>query len=328
MLLNIVAIFISTLIIWKASDWIGDAGDHLAYYYNMPSVVKGAIVVAIASSFPELATVVISTVRHGVFELGVGTVVGSAVFNILIIPALCQLIAKKPLKATKDIVYKEGFFYVIAICSILFVLFYGLVFNPCDGLGTITPALAAIPFLMYFVYVYIQIQETNDGEHEVEDFDNSMSKGKAWGMMLIGMIFVGLACELLVTSVLDIGAAFSLSPMFLGITICAAATSVPDTLLSIRDAKQGEHDAALANAFGSNTFDLLVCIPAGVFIAGVAYVDVIGAIAPMGYLILATFIALILMRNRLKLETTDSIILLILYLVFVIWQYLSAIGVA
>jgi cation:H+ antiporter len=326
-ILYVLGLVVSTLIIWKASDAIGDAGDHLAYYFNMPSLVKGAIIAAVASSFPELATVVLSTAKHGIFELGVGTIVGSAVFNILIIPALCQIMAKKPLTAHRDIVYKEGFFYVIAIASVLFMFFYASMFNSDfagSTIGTITPLMAATPVMMYVVYLFVQQQEIKDGQHEIDDFEPEMSKGKSIAYLIAGMVAVAIGCEILINAVLGIGDTFSLSPIFLGITLCAAATSIPDTLLSVRDAKQGEHDAALANAFGSNTFDLLICIPAGVFIAGSAIIDVSTALLPMGYLTLVTFVALALMRNNLKLEKADSYILLGLYVFFVAWQYITA----
>ena len=319
-------LFLSTFIIWKASDMIGNAGDHLAYYYKMPSIVKGAIVAAIASSFPELTTVILSTCRHGVFDLGVGTIVGSAVFNILIIPALSQLAIKKPLKASRDIVYKEGFYYIISVAAVMMVFFYAAVFYPSGEFsGSINRWLASVLILMYFGYLYIQAQEMKDGTHEIENFNPEMGLPCAWVKLVSGMIGVFVAVEIMIVAVLEIGELFNFPMIFWGITICAAATSIPDTLLSVRDAKQGEADAALANAFGSNTFDLLICIPVGVLIAGTAVININDVIQPMGFLIIVTFITVFLIRNNLNLTKGDSFVLLGMYILFIAWQYAGGI---
>jgi Ca2+/Na+ antiporter len=78
-------------------------------------------VVAVGSSFPEFSSVVISTVFHGEFSLGVGAIVGSAIFNLLVIPAFSAL-ASEQLESTRDIVHKDAQFYVISVL-VLFIVF-------------------------------------------------------------------------------------------------------------------------------------------------------------------------------------------------------------
>jgi len=321
-LLLILAIIIGgTYLIWKASELIGAAADHLAYYYNVPSLVKGAIFAALASSFPEFATVVLSTWLHGAFELGVGTIVGSAVFNILIVPALSQLAVKKPLLASKDIIYKEGFFYLIAVLITSLVFFYAVTFNSADHItGTITRSMAVVPLLLYIGYLYVQSREIKEIGHEIDDFIPTMSLRKTWMYMLVGMFGVFLICEAKVIAVLALGTMFNIPTIFLGFTICAAVTSVPDTFFSIRDALKGESDAALANAFGSNVFDLLICIPSGILIAGLATINITDIEVPMGFLIIITFIVLGIIRHNMKLTQIGSYLLLALYLIFLGWQ--------
>jgi cation:H+ antiporter len=327
LLLIIFIICFGTYLIWKASELISVATDHLAYYYNVPSLVKGAIFVSLASSFPEFATVTLSTYFHHAFDLGVGTVVGSAVFNILLVPAFSQMAVKKPLVAHRDIIYKEGFFYVIAIAVTFLLFFYAVTFDSTDHLnGNITRGMALIPIALYIGYLYIQSREAKENGRDIDNFEPTLSKTKTWINLIIGCFFVFVVCEAKIIAVLALGDMFNVSRIFLGFTVCAFVTSVPDSFFSIRDALKGETDAALANAFGSNVFDLLICIPAGILIAGVATININEVILPMGFLIIATFLAIGVIRHNLKLTQNGSYMLLGIYAVFLTWKIIYFIG--
>jgi len=114
-------VVIAALVIWKGSEYFMQAAERLSKHYGLPVAVHGAIVVAVGSSFPEISSIVISTVVHGEFSLGVGAIVGSAIFNILVIPALSAF-ASEELEATRDIVHKDAQFYIISIL-VLFIMF-------------------------------------------------------------------------------------------------------------------------------------------------------------------------------------------------------------
>ena len=112
---------VATLVIWKGSTYFERSAERLSKFYGLPVAVHGAIVVAVGSSFPEISSIVISTVVHGEFSLGVGAIVGSAIFNLLVIPALSAF-ASEDLEATRDIVHKDAQFYIISIL-VLFLVF-------------------------------------------------------------------------------------------------------------------------------------------------------------------------------------------------------------
>ena len=112
-----------------------------------------------------------------------------------------------------------------------------------------------------------------------------------------------------------------------GATVVAAATSLPDAVISVRGARRGDGDLSMGNVLGSNIFDLLVAIPAGVLVAGEAPVD-FGVAAPlMGFLTLATIALFAFMRTRLRLTRTEGVLLLVLYAAFVGWLILETVGV-
>src|SRR6056297_2198872 len=85
-------IILTTAVIWIGSGWLESSAEQLSAHYGLPPVVQGSIIVAVGSSFPELASVVF-TALAGVFDMGVGGIVGSAIFNILVIPAVAGLAA-------------------------------------------------------------------------------------------------------------------------------------------------------------------------------------------------------------------------------------------
>ena len=118
------------------------------------------------------------------------------------------------------------------------------------------------------------------------------------------------------------------TPSFLwGITVVAAGTSIPDAFVSVRAAQQGRAVTSLANVLGSNIFDLLVCIPAGILIAGSAVINYSIAAPMMAVLTFATLVLFVLMRLGMNLDAKESIALLLMYALFVVWMGLETFAV-
>ena len=113
MIFEIITILIATITTWYASKILAKGTEGLGNRYNISSSVKGATLDAVGSSFPEFCTVVFAIIA-GSFEAGLGAIIGSALFNILIIPALCVIVSKD-MKINKEVVYRDGFIYIITI---------------------------------------------------------------------------------------------------------------------------------------------------------------------------------------------------------------------
>jgi len=319
LLLNVGIILAGTVAIWKGSDWLETASERLAAYYGLPEVVQGAIIVAVGSSFPELATVVVAAVG-GSMPLGVGAIVGSAIFNILVIPAVAGITTDEDIDANRTLVYKEAQFYMLAVSVLLITFALAVIYYPGEASlsGTVTRPLAAIPLALYGLYVFIQYQDTADHETDPDAADG-IAVRRQWLFLLAGLAVILVAVEQLVHSVKEIGLAFGVDEFLLGVTILAAATSLPDTLVSVRAARDGRGVTSLANVLGSNTFDLLVAIPAGVLIVGVWTVDFAMAVPMFGVLTGATVMLFTALRTDLALTTPESYALLGAYLLFVGW---------
>jgi cation:H+ antiporter len=319
---------VATAIIWQGSGMLETAGARLSAWYELPDIVQGAIVVAIGSSFPELSTTVISTLVHGEFELGVAAIVGSALFNILVIPGIAGLNSREQLTANRDLVYKEAQFYMIAVAVLTLTFSFAAIYNPVESAGAIqgeiTRWLALMPVALYGLYVFVQYQDTL--EH-VSDVDaSSIRAGREWVRLLFSLIIIAAGVEGLVQAAIHFGDIFNTPSFLWGITVVAAGTSVPDAFVSVRAAREGRGITSIANVLGSNTFDLLVCIPAGVLIAGAAVINFSIAAPLMAVLTLATVALFLVMRTHMVLSRVEAWVLLALYLVFLAWMALETLG--
>ena len=309
----------ATAAIWKGSGWLERTSEQLSEYYGLPMVVQGAIVTAVGSSFPELASVVFAGLA-GSLELGVGAIVGSAIFNILVIPGVAGVATDKPVEASRTLVYKEAQFYMLAVSVLLITFALGVIYYPVAGerlQGEVTRPLALIPLLLYGLYIFIQVQDTSD--YEADNDTDGIDVRRQWAYLLAGLLVILVAVEQLVHQVEAIGVDLGISQFLLGVTIVAGATSLPDTLVSVRAARDDRGVASLANVLGSNTFDLLVAIPVGIMLVGSTAIDFEMAVPLFGALTAATILLFTVLRTDMTLTQAESYTLMLAYVAFILW---------
>lgn len=298
--LSLVLVVISTVIIAKACDGFETAADYLGR--NLSEGVKGASINAIGSSMPELFTtfafLFLFTDTSG-FAGGIGTTAGSAVFNTMIIPAASILAAMKMFKlasipVSKKVILRDGLM-LIAVEFILIVTIG-------DSLSWWHGLMLMLLYLGYAGYMFSSmprhVPSADGSDDEVDepenggevpnrfvsflklDLDsavlgnNSIRKGNAWVLLTIATSFIALACYFLVYGCELLGHAMGIQGYFVAVVIAAAASSVPDTILSIKDAKKGNYDDAVSNALGSNIFDICFALGFPLFLFTLIYGDI------------------------------------------------------
>lgn len=334
----------------------------LSRHYGLPPLVHGTLVVAVASSLPELTTVVASALVHGDFELGMASIVGSAIFNILVIPGLSALVDGRALAAELRLVYRDAQFYLTSVAVLLLTFSFAIIYAPLEGVpltGNLTRTSAMVPLLLYGLYLFLQQQEVQDervarkngngavpgpsasearaqrgngagenGADAAPDSDEEFtSVPKAWLTLVIGIAVVIAGVEGLLRVAIGMGDLLGTPSFLWGATVVAAATSVPDAIISLRGAQRGDGDLSIGNVLGSNVFDLLVAIPAGVLIAGTAVVDYRVAAPLMAFLTLATVVLFTALRTDLSLTRWEGWLLLGMYGLFVVWLALETAGI-
>jgi cation:H+ antiporter len=324
---DLVVVVVATGVIWVGSVLLESSAERLSRHYALPPVVQGSVVVAVGSSFPELASVVI-TAWAGVFDMGVGAVVGSAIFNLLVIPGLSGLTTRGDLDASRTLVYKEAQFYMVAVSALVVTFALAVIYVPVEGeslVGEITRPLAAIPLLLYGLYLFVQWQDVSD--HDAPGADG-VAVAREWARLVAGLAAILLGVELLVGAVESLGATFGVPEFLAGVTVVAAATSLPDAIVSVRAARGGASVTSLGNVLGSNTFDLLVAIPVGVLIVGRVPVNFAAAVPMLGTLTLATVLLFAFLRTDLRLTRVESASLLVGYVLFVAWVVAETVGLS
>jgi len=318
---------IGTAITWWGSEKLESASRRLAMHYQLPPVVQGGVITAVGSSFPELSSTVLSTLLHGTFDLGVAAIVGSAIFNILVIPGLATIASRK-LVVERELVLKDAQFYITSVAVLLLTFALAVIYNPIEApetTGLMTRSLALIPIGLYVLYLFLQQQDAF--EFTADPSAETIPIGREWVRLTISLVFILVGVEALVNAAIGFGEWFETPPFLWGLTVVAAGTSLPDAFVSVRAARSGYGTVSIANVLGSNIFDLLIAVPAGVLIAGAASVNFAAAVPMMGFLTVATLVLFTAMRIELTLRSEDAVLLLALYAVFVVWMVLETVGI-
>jgi len=321
------AILISAVIIWYACGHLELAAHRLSKSYGLPEIIKGSMIMAIGSSFPELATVVLAGMVHGDYELGFATIVGSAIFNILVIPGVSVFFRAGVFGTNRAIIFRETQFYLISVLLMMLILALAVIFFPVGNTGfkgELSLPLVIIPLGLYMLYVFIQFHEVLD--HEASTKNQLSPVMHEWLRLLVSMAAITIGVELLVRTAIGLSDVLDTPSFFWGVTVIAVVTSVPDLFLSVKAARRETGVSSLSNALGSNVFDLLVIAPVGVLVAGAVIVDFSHIFPMMSYLALCSVVVLVLMRRNFELTNRDAILLLLLYIGFVLWMGLEVFG--
>ena len=144
--------------------------------------------------------------------------------------------------------------------------------------------------------------------------------------LTVALLVIAVGVEGLVRAALSLGDLFGTPSFLWGLTVIAAATSLPDAFVSVTAAQDDDSITSLTNVLGSNIFNLLVAIPVGVLLAGSATINFLAAVPTMGFLGLATLVFLVFARTDLELTDLEAYGFIALYLLFVVWITLESIG--
>ena len=333
LLIGLAAVF-ATLLLWASCSRLEDASHRLALHYRIPDVVKGSVLTAVSSSLPELMTALLAIQVHNDFELALSAIVGSAIYNILVIPAAAVFARKAPLRSNRELVYREAQFYLVSVTVLLLVLSLSVIYGgdarPANGgnviYGELNRWLAAIPLALYGLYLFIQFEETRDARTDLLVTDG-ISPLKEWAVLIGSTALIAAGVEILLRSALSLGELLGTPTFFWGMTIVAAATSIPDMMISIKAAVLGRYASSVSNVLGSNVFDLLVAVPLAVLLAGTVAVNFTQIVPMMAFLMVATVVMLAFMRRDMELSMREAALMLALYVGFGLWMALEALGV-
>ncbi len=246
-ILQILLLAIGFFMLTKGADWFVDGSAGIATKFGIPQLVIGLTIVAMGTSAPE-AAVSISAAIKGSADITIGNILGSNILNILIILGLSAIIT--PLAVAKSTI-KVEIPFVIGISLLLFGIGHDKTVGIFDGI------ILLVVFLMYLAYTFYMAKKDRDIE---QDSVEEVSVFKAISLTVVGLALIIWGSNITVNSATKIANVLGLSERFIGLTIVALGTSLPELFTSVMAARKGNADIAIGNIVGSNIFNILFVV--------------------------------------------------------------------
>ena len=238
MFLQVIILLAGFLFLVKGADWFVEGAASIAKKLGIPQLIIGLTIVAMGTSMPEAAV-----------SITVGNVVGSNILNILIILGITAVITNVAIQKS-TLLYEIPFMTVITIVLLIFGI-------TGSEVTFIEGVIFWILFLIYLGYLFVMAKKGNDQE-EAEAKDNPI--WKCMLLMVIGGILVVKGSDFAVSGATEIARYFGMSERFIGLTIVALGTSLPELVTSVTAARRGNTGIAIGNIVGSNIFNILFVI--------------------------------------------------------------------
>ena len=245
-ILQLLLLTVGFVMLVKGSDWFVDGAAGIAAKFHIPQIIIGLTIVAMGTSAPE-AAVSITAAMGGSADITVGNIVGSNILNVLIILGLASVIV--PI-AVGSSTRKIDAPFMIAISAIFLALGWDGRITRLDGI------LLLVLFAGYIGYMIREALRSNDEGEEIKDM-------KLWQMLLstvIGLALVVWGADIAVDAATNLATIFGMSERFIGLTVVALGTSLPELFTSVTAARKGNADIAIGNIVGSNIFNILFVV--------------------------------------------------------------------
>ncbi|MCX2739987.1 calcium/sodium antiporter [Pontibacter anaerobius] len=313
MLLYILFI-IGFVILIKGADILVDGASSIARRYGLPDMVVGLTIVSFGTSLPELIVNVMASLQ-GQPELAIGNVFGSNVANLLLILGVTALICPLPLKRTT--ILTEIPFSLIATLLVGFLANatllnsrYELYISRLDG------GILLAFFAMFMVYIY-NVAKTNKDAVIPDEESTIMPVGKSVLLMLLGTLGLFLGGKWVVEGAVHIAQKFGLSESFIGLTVVAFGTSLPELVTSAMAAYRRNIDIAVGNVVGSNIFNLLWILGLSAIITPLPFNEMNNADIIMMILASAMLILAMPIGKRNAIDRLNGTIFLLTYFAYI-----------
>ena len=311
-ILSIIMLLAGFFLLISGADFFVEGSCSLAKKLKIPSLIVGLTIVAMGTSAPELA-VSISAAVSGSNSLAISNVIGSNIFNLLMVLGVCSAI--KPIDTNDSVARRD---YPISIAAMaLFVIFI------LDG--TMSRIEAAVLIIALIAYIIVSIKLAGKGREEEEETKTEFSPLKCALGIIGGVAGIVLGGNLVVDNAQSIALAAGMSETLAGLTICAMGTSLPELVTSITAAKKGENDMAVGNVVGSNIFNVLCILGVSGVITPIAAEG--SAVIDGIILIVMSLIAYIWYLTGKKMSRTEGVVLVLIYAAYMAYIIIRNYGV-
>lgn len=271
--MDYIFLIVGFVLLIKGADYFVDGSSSVAKILKVPTIIIGLTVVAFGTSMPEFSVSVTAAMK-GSNDLAVSNVLGSNIFNLLVVLGCCALL--NPVQAQSSLLKREFPFSIFVTVILLFLNADFSIDKVRRGNEQfVLGRMGGILFLILFgVFLYATVKtalKAREGQEDTEYEEYvSMSPAKSAAYIIVGIAGIVLGGELVVDSACRIAETFGLSQTFIGLTIVALGTSLPELVTSMVAAGKGENDLAVGNVVGSNIFNILLILGASATITPIA----------------------------------------------------------
>lgn len=319
MLKEILLIILGFIFLIKGADLLVKAATSIAKKLGLSELLIGLTIVAVGTSLPEIF-VTITSAQEGRSDLIIGNAIGSCICNFLLVIGLTSLI--RPIKLDKRIVNRH---LPIGIGAMVLLLFLGNTEKLGDA-QTITSwqgivlILFTIAYIIYTIYEEKQMKNEKIDQEIIED-TKSKERDSLWIIiiyMILGVFGLKFGADFVVDNAVSIAEKFGLSESFIGMTIIAVGTALPEIITGIISSKRNETDLLLGNVTGSNIVNLCLLIGLGAIINPLTFTTDFN-ISILILIAITIFLQIIVSKNENnELDRKKGLLLIIVYIIYIL----------
>ena len=298
----IVLLLVGFVLLIKGADMFVDGSSSVAKILKVPSVIIGLTIVALGTSFPEAAVSITASIQ-GKNEMALSNIIGSNMFNLLMVIGISAFI--KAFAVDQDIKKRDLPFNILLTAVLLFFAFTGRKIGRLEGI---------IFIIILIGYIWILIKSAL--KNKIEEEAVAMSVPKSILFILIGVVAIIGGGQLVVNNASAIASELGLSDLFIGLTIIAIGTSLPELVTSVVAAKKGESGLALGNAVGSSILNILFILGFSTVLSPISVVsaEFFKVMIDIIILLIVSMILQVFCVTRDKVSKFEGVICVLLYM--------------
>lgn len=299
------------LVLWGA-DRLTDGAVAIAERMEIPQIVIGLTIVAVGTSAPELCVSLVSALK-GTADLAVGNVVGSNIFNSMLIVGVAAMVA--PMTILPSTVRKDIPFSLVASVSLATMILMD---------GDISRLDAAILFAAFLLFMYVTVKGARGSHAEEQSEPKNYTPLKASLYILLGLVCLIVGSNVFVYGATEVAATLGVSEAVIGLTIVAGGTSLPELATSVVSARKGQSGIAIGNVLGSNVFNILMILGlTGIIcpmqVHDITYID-------LSVLVGSMFLLWLFSYTKYTVARWEGAVLTCIFIAYMTWLVLKATG--
>lgn len=309
MLITVILLIAGFALLVKGADYFVEGSGAIAKKFKVPVFIIGMTIVAMGTSAPECA-VSISASLQGSNGMAISNVIGSNIFNLLVVCGVCALF--QPLVIKKETLKKEFPFSIVAAVLIGIMGLIGMTVGHADGI---------ILVVVFAFFLFWMVRSARKSMQSGEDIEAEEIKDlPIWKCLVYivgGLAAIVVGGQLVVNEAEVIARGFGLSETLIGLTICSIGTSLPELVTSVVAAKKNQAGMALGNVIGSNIFNILLVGGLASVISPIA-VNMNNIIDIILLIIISLYIMLLVWKKQL-LTRMGGVSMLVIYAAYMFY---------